>query len=215
VSSASAAGSVGFASRNKYLLKRLHTLSGVVPLGGFLAEHLWTNMHAIEGPGAFNADVNYLEHLPGLILIEMVLIVIPLLYHMIYGIKVMMDARYNVGSLPYFRNWMYTLQRWTGAFMVVFIVYHYWQFRLRSYFGLIPLNFDSVARELHNPFIMVFYILGVLTTVFHFSNGLWSFALDWGLIVSQRAQRQFTWVTLAAFVILGGMGMVSIYAFAR
>lgn len=201
--------------RNKYLWKRLHTLSGVVPLGGFLAEHLWTNMHAIEGPAAFNADVSYLEHLPFLFIIEMVVIVIPLLYHMIYGIKVMLDARYNVGAMSYFRNWMYSLQRWTGAFMVIFIAYHYWQFRLRSYFGLVPLNFNSVAQALHNPWMVLFYILGVLTTVFHFSNGLWSFALDWGLIVGARAQRQFTWVTLTAFVVLGGMGMVSIYAFAR
>lgn len=206
---------MSFWERNKYVLKRLHTLSGVLPLGAFLLEHFWTNMHAIEGPAAFNADSSYLEHLPFLFIIEMVVIVIPLLYHMIYGIKVMLDGRYNVGSMPYFRNWMYTLQRWTGAFMVIFIVYHYWEFRIRSYLGQIPLTYASVAHDLRNPWMAAFYVLGVLTTVFHFSNGLWSFALDWGFVVSPRAQRQFTWVTVGAFVVLGGMGLVSVYAFAR
>jgi succinate dehydrogenase / fumarate reductase cytochrome b subunit len=201
-------------SSRKYLWKRLHTLSGVVPLGGFLAEHLWANVHAIEGPAAFNAEVNYLEHLPFLFIIEMVLIVIPLLYHLLYGIVVMLDARYNVTEMPYFRNWMFSLQRWTGAFMIVFIGYHYWQFRLRSYFGQINLNFDAVAQQLHHPWMAAFYVLGVLATVFHFSNGLWSFALDWGLLVTRRAQDQFTWVTLVVFVVLSGMGLTSIYAFA-
>lgn len=37
-----------------YLLKRLHSLTGVVPVGLFLLGHLFANSHVLHGPGARN-----------------------------------------------------------------------------------------------------------------------------------------------------------------
>ncbi len=58
-----------------------------------------------------------------------------------------------------------------------------------------------------------FYIVGVLSTIFHFSNGLWSFAVTWGITVSPRSQRIATFVTMGVFVVLSYVGLRAILAF--
>ena len=45
---------------------------------------------------------------------------------------------------------------------------------LQAAFGA-EVNFDMMAKIFSNPFMFAFYIVGVLSTVFHFANGLWSF----------------------------------------
>ena len=37
-----------------FALKRLHSLTGVVPIGLFLLEHLYTNARALQGAAAFD-----------------------------------------------------------------------------------------------------------------------------------------------------------------
>ena len=40
--------------RTYFMLKRLHSLTGVVPIGLFLLEHFFTNSRALQGAGAFD-----------------------------------------------------------------------------------------------------------------------------------------------------------------
>src|SRR5204862_336824 len=49
--------------RTYFTLKRLHSLSGVVPIGLFLLEHLYTNARSLQGPAAFDAAVADLARL--------------------------------------------------------------------------------------------------------------------------------------------------------
>ena len=204
-----------WARRHHFILKRLHTFTGVLPLGAFLTEHLWTNVHALQGPAAYNSEATFLESLPGLILIEILVIWLPLLYHAVYGVAVLRLSHPNVRRYNYLRNWLFTLQRFTGVIALIFIAWHFWEFRLQSYFYGKSLLFAQVAQDLHNPWMDAFYAIGVLSVVYHFANGLWSFGVDWGLLVGRRAQAQFTWVSVALFVVLSTMGLGALYAFAR
>jgi len=97
-----------------FVLRKLHQLSGIVPLGVFLLEHFYTNSKALTGPGDFNNAVKDLQSIPYILFVEIGGIFIPLVYHAVYGLVITMEARPNNLAYPYARNWFYTIQRITG-----------------------------------------------------------------------------------------------------
>ena len=107
----------------------------------FLLEHLFTNSQAAlyfgnEGSG-FITLINGIYNIPGLVAVEVALIGVPLLVHMIWGIKYALTSRPNSfsndGSRPalpqYRRNRAYTLQRITSWILLVGIILHVAQMR--------------------------------------------------------------------------------------
>ena len=84
-----------------FVLRKLHQLSGIVPLGLFVLEHFYTNSKAINGAGAFNEAVKDLQAIPYILLIEIGGIFIPLIYHAVYGLVITMEARPNNLNYPY------------------------------------------------------------------------------------------------------------------
>src|SRR5919109_3691976 len=68
-----------------FLWRRLHSLSGIIPVGAFLTEHFISNAFATNGPHAYADQVKFLTGLPFVLVIEIFFIYIPILYHAIYG----------------------------------------------------------------------------------------------------------------------------------
>jgi len=192
--------------------RRLHSLLGVVPIGVFLIQHLTVNHFATRGEEAFNNAAHFMENLPFRYFLEIFVIFLPLLYHAIYGIYIAFTAKNNVGRFGYFRNWMFLLQRVTGIITLVFIAWHVWETRIAAMFGA-EVNFDMMESILSNPVSLVLYIVGVLSAIFHFSNGLWSFAVSWGITVTPKSQLVSTYVTIGIFVLLSIVGLRAIFAF--
>ena len=56
--------------RTYFVLKRLHSLTGVVPVGLFLLEHFFTNAHSLQGAAAFDKAAADLARLPFVVLLE-------------------------------------------------------------------------------------------------------------------------------------------------
>lgn len=200
---------------NNFVNRRLHSLLGVIPVGAFLIVHLLTNYYSTRGPEAFNERVMFLEDLPFLLALEFVLIYIPILYHGIYGVYIAFQAKNNVRQYGTLRNFLFMLQRVTGLITFAFIAWHVWQTRIQVVLGnLEPLEFGNKMHEIFsNPFYLVLYLIGVTASVFHFSNGLWSFFVTWGVTVGPRAQRISTYVCLVIFVIVMYIGMRAIFGF--
>ncbi len=107
---------------------------------------------------------------------------------------------------------MFFLQRVTGVITLVFIAWHVWETRIQALLGT-EVNYQMMEEILSNPLMVVFYIVGVLSAVFHFANGLWSFFVTWGITVSPRSQRIMTYVTMLVFVALSIVGLRAIFAF--
>jgi succinate dehydrogenase/fumarate reductase cytochrome b subunit len=116
-------------SRN-FILRKLHQLSGIVPLGLFLLEHFYTNSKALTGAGDFNKAVVDLQSIPYILFVEIGGIFIPLIYHAVYGMVITVEARPNNLAYPYPRNWFYLVQRITGVILFFFITFHVLNFRL-------------------------------------------------------------------------------------
>jgi hypothetical protein len=63
------------------VLRKLHSLLGIIPIGAFLLEHLLSNFEALKGPAAYGAQVKFLNSLPMVRVLEWVFIFLPILYH--------------------------------------------------------------------------------------------------------------------------------------
>ena len=117
-------------ARTSYLLKRLHSLTGVVPVGLFLLWHLLANSYAMHGPRAFNGIAGFLAGLPYVQLIEFFGIAVPILFHMALGVIIITTGQANLGRYRTPDNWRYLLQRLSGLVLVAYVIYHTWTTRL-------------------------------------------------------------------------------------
>src|SRR5580658_11194190 len=99
---------------HSFLWRRLHSLSGIVPIGAFLVEHIVSNFEATNGPLAYAQQVKFLNSLPLVRVLEWSFIFIPLAFHALYGVYIAIRGKSNVIYYPWAGNWMYTVQRWTG-----------------------------------------------------------------------------------------------------
>jgi succinate dehydrogenase / fumarate reductase cytochrome b subunit len=141
-------------------------------------------------------------------------------------------VKFNTTKYNYGGNVRYTLQRWTAVFLLLFIVYHVgtlhkWGFSLigltdapdfnpknmayQTTAGAIKTPYSSMAL---NVLVMVFYLLGIWSAVFHFANGLWTSAIAWGLTVTRTSQRRWGHVCLTFGIILLVVGTTAWWAFA-
>lgn len=203
------------ATDRHYFNRKLHSLLGVIPVGGFLLVHLYTNFLAHYGEERFTAQVKLMESIPFLVLVEIVFILLPLLYHAVYGLYIAFQAKHNVGNYGYFRNILFFLQRATGIITLIFIVWHVWQTRIQIAVGDVePEHFyDLMVGIFQNPAMIAFYVIGLLSATFHFSNGMWSFLVSWGVTVGPRAQTISTYVWIGFFLILSYIGLMAMFAF--
>ncbi len=135
---------INFLDRHYHLLRRLHSLTGIVPIGVFLIAHLVTNSSILWGglalrgepdlgaePSLREGGVAYFaeeviwinEQIPHLLLIEITLWV-SIAFHSILGFYYALTGKSNTTRYAYQANWRYTLQRISGYIGILFIIYH-------------------------------------------------------------------------------------------
>ena len=195
-----------------FYIRRLHSLLGVIPLGVFLIQHLLVNFTATYSEEAFNIASSIMGNLPFVILLEIFIIYLPILFHGIYGIYIAFTAKNNVGRYGTYRNWMFVLQRISGVVAFIFIAVHVYQTRFQVFLGE-EVNFQMVEQIVANPFWLVFWIVGVIATVFHFANGSWSFMITWGITQSNKSQQIMSYVAILVFLVISTIGIMAILAF--
>jgi succinate dehydrogenase / fumarate reductase cytochrome b subunit len=188
-------------------------LSGIVPVGAFLLEHiLLSNATAIGGPAAYARQVRFLASLPLVPVLELFGIWLPILFHALYGFYIWYRGEINVGDYPWTGNWMYTLQRWTGGIAFLYIIWHTYTMRftgvdLHQYPGA---SFGKVQGEVLQTALFLFYVVGLITASWHFAYGIWLFCAKWGIVSGEKARKRFLVICLAFFFVLSGVGLGSL-----
>lgn len=201
---------------NHFLIRRVHSLLGIIPLGIFLIFHFYVNSLALNGSAFYDKFVNTMMgmlNLPYFVFVELFVIFIPLLLHGIYGLYIVYNAKMNVGSYGYGRNWAFALQRISGIIMFIFLVWHVWALRLANVFYGAPVNFDAVAQNVSTPISLAFFILGIVATAYHFANGLWGFLVTWGVTIGRSSQKKVALASIAIFIAFAFVGVRAILAF--
>jgi succinate dehydrogenase / fumarate reductase, cytochrome b subunit len=199
---------------NSYLWRKLHSLSGIIPIGAFLVEHIVSNFETWNGPLAYAKQVVFLNSLPLVRILEWTFIFIPLAFHALYGLFIAIRGRVNVDVYPWAGNWMYLSQRITGIIAFFYIIQHVWRQRFSGI--SLPENpgaaFHKVQVELSNPWMLAIYVIAMIATCWHFSYGIWLFAAKWGITPGDRARKKFGYVCGIFGTALCIMGLASIYA---
>ena len=195
--------------------RRLHSLSGIVPVGLFLVEHFISNAFATNGPRAYADQVKFLSGLPFVPVLEFVGIYLPLAYHALYGFYIWFRGESNVTDYPFAGNFMYAAQRWTGGVTFLYIVWHTYTMRF-SGVHLLTHNdaaFAKVQMELHSPWAIAFYMVGIVAASWHFGYGLYLFAAKWGITVSERSRKGFGVVCTGIALVFIAVGIATMSAF--
>jgi len=194
-------------ARHEFLIRRLHSLTGLIPVGAYMAVHLTTNMTVwdrIGGPSMFQAAVYQIHSLRGLLpLVEWSFIFLPILFHAILGLVIIRGGFSNSGTYGYAANIRYTLQRTSGIIAFLFILFHV--FHLHGWFhfeawldGVAhPLGgaqfkpysaVSTLATAMQGVVVPVCYAVGILSCVFHLANGIWTMGITWGVWTTPAAQ---------------------------
>ena len=209
----------GIAGRHYFLLRRLHSLTGIV-FGGYLVVHLLVNATIAQGGTVYQTQVDKIHDLPFLPVIEWTFIYLPILFHTVYGIWITITGQPNVQNYPYVRNWGYVLQRASAVLLVFFMLFHV----LSLKYGLFTenLRFDpdralgTVGRHFsHWWTVVLVYPLFILASCYHLAYGFWQAAITWGLTVSRNAQRRWGYACAGLFALTFVAGMIALIFAAR
>jgi succinate dehydrogenase / fumarate reductase, cytochrome b subunit len=171
---------------SSYLLRKLHSLSGLIPVGAFLAEHFWSNSAVLVSPAKYNAVSQELQTIPFRPFVEIFAIVLPILFHGGYGVYIWWGGKSNLSQYPWVKNWLYTMQRYTGLIAFVYIGWHLYTERWLTHGKS---TYATVYDDLQNPWYLAFFAIGILASSFHLGAGIWNFLCKWGFAATARAQR--------------------------
>lgn len=200
---------------NSFFWRRLHSLTGIVPVGLFLLEHFLSNAEATHGVAAYNAQVRFLTGLPFRLGLEIFGIFLPLAYHAIYGVYIWWRGESNVIDYTWAGNWLYTVQRYSGLIVFAYVIYHIWFMRIAGVHLTEHSDaaFWKVQHEFSHPLALAINVVGILAASWHFGYGCFLFAAKWGLVSGDRAQRRLRCAGVALSVLLMVAGLASVYAF--
>jgi succinate dehydrogenase / fumarate reductase cytochrome b subunit len=194
---------------SSFFWRKLHSLSGILPVGVFLAEHFWSNSYVLVSPEKYDAVSQELQTLPFRPFIEAVGIWIPILFHAGYGFYIWTKGKSNALEYPWMHNWMFTLQRWSGLVAFLFIGWHFYTARIltggRS-------NYVSVHNDMNHNLYVLIYLIGVVAASFHLGNGVWNFLCKWGLAATTQAQRAAAWLGAGVALAFSLAGVAIVYS---
>ncbi|UCE59938.1 MAG: hypothetical protein JSU63_21150 [Phycisphaerales bacterium] len=205
--------------RYHFLIRRLHSLSGIVPVGVFLCVHMSVNASVLAGPARFQFAVDQIHKLANLGIlkpVEVLFIFLPIAFHAYVGAWIWLTGKPEIMRYPHLDNIRYAVQRWTGIIAIVFILAHLWHVH-----WIIPggTEFDahaaaeSAVNAMASLWVGPVYALGVLCAVFHFANGIWTFLITWGVTIGPGSQRRSGWVCGIIGVVLALMGLAALAKF--
>lgn len=210
-----------FFIKHEFVIRRLHSLLGIVPLGLYMVVHLTANASLLNGGETFQWAV-FLIHSPGklLPLIEWGLILLPLIFHAGIGVWIAKTGVSNTDRYKFTNNRRYTWQRYSGVLALVYLFAHvlhlhgwfhseWWLGPIRELgFGAFrPYNAAStLAAAMQGVVWPAFYLVGMLACVYHLANGLWTAGITWGLWISDAAQARATKLCVVIGLALAVLG---------
>lgn len=206
--------------RNHFLLRRLHSLTGLV-FGGYLVVHLIVNATIAQFGEVYQVQVNKIHDLPVLWAIEWIAIYLPILYHTVYGIWITFTGQPNVKQYPYTKNIFYTLQRTSAIVIVLFMIFHVFSLKVGWFGPTLKFDAHNAAGSVHQHMtgtraswliVGFIYPVGILASCYHLANGFWTAAITWGLTISAGAQKRWGYACAGLFALTFLCGITALVA---
>ena len=171
-----------------FWLKRLHSFSGLILSVAFVLCFLIPNSAIFSGAQNYNLFALISEKIPLINELEFVLIFLPLIFHAAFGLSFVYNSQFNILAYGTYRNWMYTLQRFTGILIIPFLAYHIYATRVVFAFSDKYADYSYMQKILAPTWVKIFYMIGIFSTAFHIGNGISSALAKWGITISNHSR---------------------------
>lgn len=180
----------GWFGMYNFCLRRAHSLIGFL-LGVFLIKHILMVLMVFSGAACFDFFIGLGRIFPGKLQLgmEWALVILPLLFHAIYGISIGWQAKNNAFSYRTVTNWQFTLQRWSAWVILLFLLDHVTFFGAIVPLNGIPMDYGFLQHSVQDPMYFSIYLVGMLAAIFHFFNGVTTFGMTWGIFQGPRCQK--------------------------
>lgn len=186
---------------SNFFIRRFHSLIALIPIGLFLCVHLLLNSSVfLNGNESYLQVIEFMKNAPFIEVLELVLIALPIIFHAIYGFYIVYVAKNNMLKYKYMRNWNFYFQRITAVIVTAFLLWHV--ITLRFLIHDPQEIITTFATMLGSPVYFVLYAIGVVSAIYHFTNGLFTFCITWGICVGTNAQKVFSRVSIGLFIVM-------------
>ncbi len=201
-------------------VSRFFSLSGLVPLGVFLAVHLYVNARVLSGDAAYASAVGAVDRVLFAPWLRWLLVIAPLAFHAIIGAWLVIRRAPLPEPRPYPKG-LRAAMRATGVGALAFLAVHLSPARaaasgLGAWHGASSSDgfrlASRLAAELSStwhgvPWRAVAYLFGSACVTFHFVVGSWGFFAVTRGGRTPRARRGAAWGAAAA-----GIGLAVFFA---
>ena len=213
------------ANHAEWVYKKIHSFVGIVPLGVYVVLHLSRNVSTLAGPEAFDTAVRNTWTHPINYLWTVLLVYIPLIFHAVYGLKLMLEyEKTNVFKHFNLDNLRYAFQRLSGLGVLGFLCAHVFLTRIHVLFGWlqdpstnpdgqVTYNYFATHMTDWSKGTAVVYALGILGVAYHLANGLSTFGISWGITIGKTSIRRMQIVSLLFGLLLLALGYAAIVGF--
>jgi len=189
-----------------FINRRIHSLTGIIPVGLFLVYHLYLQLYLHSGAEVYNREINSFYDSPLAIWALIFIVYIPLFFHAFFGIRLIFESRIQT-SYTYFSHILFWLQRISGIGVLLFVIAHIWNTQLSPWiYGTWGSHYEHLSNGFADPQSGILtksvYLLGILGAVFHFSNGINTFCITWGISLTPRSQKRVLIFSIFIFIIL-------------
>ncbi len=191
--------------------EKVNSILSFSPLTFFLLIHLVINLTVVFDPYFYN---NYIIFSDTLKLIINLIIIVPLIYHVLYGLYITFITRTTTlnRKLIRYNRWGYLVQRILGILTGIFISFHIIVFLVVMGNRTPETKFtDMIIQHItfYNPFILILYVVGVSACCIHASIGLWTAGHRYNLVRYRFVGRylpiiafMFGLITLSGYIAL-------------
>jgi hypothetical protein len=182
--------------------RKAFALSGIAPLGVFVAVHLLTTASALAGGARFG---EVFLHRAWMTVAIVVFVLVPLAFHGIYG-AYRAVARRGEANLP---SWRPRTRRAAALGTFAFVTFHLIELPAPVWTGGMGEGalFDVLSAHLSStwhgvPFVAIVYLAGVAATLSHFALELWVYFPATGIVLAAGAQRALAGALVAGASVL-------------
>ncbi|HPM40878.1 MAG TPA: hypothetical protein PLY45_00390 [bacterium] len=203
----------GGAGTGYFLVRRLHTLSGLLVSLAYVFLFLMPMSAAAGGAASFNGLAKSLNDLPFAGAAMLPFVLAPLAFHAAVGLSMLYGSELSAISYGFYRNWMYALQRLTGVVLVPFVVFHVTKAHLAFAFTGRAADYAFMQKLLAPGWVRAVYVAGVISAAFHIGNGMATALARLGILGTRRAQDAAAMVMWVVTLVLAAWGVRVVYAF--
>ncbi|HMS54771.1 MAG TPA: hypothetical protein PKA27_05175 [Fimbriimonadaceae bacterium] len=210
-------------TRESFFWHKLHSLTGVIPTGFYMLQHLTLNSFSLAGPEKFNGVIGFFNAIPKhiLLVLEIGLLGIPILFHAVYGLFIVNRGEPNTYFTTKYK-WsqarMYTMQRWSGILLFILLILHVISTTVNAKInGHQVIEYAAWHEKLtsNGYILLVIYMIGIVAASYHLAYGIWNFCIRWGITVSEKAQHGVQKFALAFFFVVTLLGWGALFGFLR